>query len=89
MVVRHDVRAAERGQVEVVIRALEQAGPGAVGGIGMQDGVAVAEEDADRAGFARPAEVGLADLDQLLRNGSILPIGARDTAANVMSRACR
>ena len=55
----------------------------------MQDGVAVAEEDADRAGFARPAEVGLADLDQLLRNGSILPIGARDTAANVMSRACR
>jgi hypothetical protein len=91
--------AAERSQVQVLVVAAEQVDSAEIAGVGVRDDVAVAVEDAHAASFAGPCEVRHVGVGQFLsllrdeyhgndqpircRNGSILPIGARDTAANL------
>jgi hypothetical protein len=71
------VLASERRQVEVQLGAAEQVGRRAVVGIGVQDGVAVAGEDADAALLAGPGEEVLPGLDQFLL-GLVVVLDGRD-----------
>jgi hypothetical protein len=71
------VLSAERSQVQVLVGAAQQVDDGEIGGVGVQDGVAVAEEDAHAALLAGTGGPGLAHVDQLLL-GPEVPHDRRD-----------